>query len=689
MILPAAYKHCIPQSQYLLLKNLNADFKQVLKCYYCQVCHKQIKTMDTEVCPSCNAAINMLDLMRSDNFFILFDIVKSLKQVLSIKNVGQNLKENLSKRTCRKSDSLSDIMDGSCYKDLSLKDFEISCTINTDGVTPYKSSHNSIWPIFISINELDYKLRRKHTLLAGLWFAKSKPTFDTFLEPFIRSCNKLSEDGFEWMCDDVVIHSKVFFPIVAADSPARCSLQGLRQYNGAHSCPWCMIRGENFTLEGGSHKWVFIPNRRTPVEKRTHDTFVRDVRLLKHQVRVRGDDSCNGVIKASQFLLLTEFDMVDGFVFDYMHTALLGVLKTYTNMLFDSTNHTFDFYLDKHASMEVSKLLLRCKVPHETQRAVRPITDIKNWKAHEWKTWMIICIPILKGFLPPKYIHHLAKFVVAFNLLLSNEITLEKATLAEDLLTQFCYEAYDYFGPKVCTFNLHLLLHASDCVRKWGPLWAYSLFQFEHANGMMTRLLGGTTKVCMQIVNKMIITQQIRSIGQLYITDREVNDFFNTLVDKKVYHKRAQKYGTVTLLGPKKSYTLEQHELNSLEDLNITDILACWSYKLCFIQGVHFGISSLNSKTCNSVMFVHGDIYLAAKIIVVKSADLELPMVIGHKITYEPLPYCKTILKVLRIAKRVEVFSCRSVTPIKYCTMTDENGQLVMLTELLNTQELE
>ena len=367
----------------------------------------------------------------------------------------------------------------------------------------------------------------------GLWFAKSKPSFDTFLDPFVTSCNKLSVEGFEWTYNDNVIQSKVFFPMVAADSPARCCLQGLRQYNGAQSCPWCLIPGENCTLEGGSHKWVFIPNSRTPLVKRTHDTFLEDVRMLDHQLSVRGDGSCNGVINASRFLLLHEFDIVDGFVFDYMHTTLLGVLKTYTNMLFDSSNHMFDFYLNKGASIEISKLLLRCRLPYETQRSVRDISDMKNWKAHEWKNWMILCIPILKGFLPLKYIEHLAKFVVAFNILLAEKIPLEKVSFAEKLLEQFCLEAHEYFGPKFCTFNMHLLLHAGDCVRKWGPLWAYSLFQFEHANGLMTRMFNGTTKVCMQIMNKVIITQQIRSIGESFFQNVEANDDFNSLVDKK------------------------------------------------------------------------------------------------------------------------------------------------------------
>ena len=688
IILPPALKQCIPASQYLLLKTLDADFTQVLKCFYCKICHNQIQTMESEACPSCNAAVNMVDLIRSDNFFIIFDMAKSLQTVLSIKKVGTNLMENLAKRKSRESGVLRDIMDGACYKDLLLKDCEITCTINTDGVTPFKSSHNSIWPIFLSINELDYKLRRKHTMLVGMWFAKSKPSFDTFLKPFINACNKLTLDGFEWTYNDTIIKSQVLFPMVAADSPARCCLQGLRQYNGAHSCPWCLIRGENCTLEGGSHKWVFIPNK-SPMVKRTHESFLSDVRMLNHQVSVRGDGSYNGVINASKFMLLQDFDMVDGFVFDYMHTTLLGVLKTYTNMLFDSSNHTRDFYLDKGASIAISKLLLRCKVPYETQRAVRDISDIKNWKAHEWKTWMVICIPILKEFLPLKYIDHLARFVLAFNILLADTITIEEASFAENLLQQFCLEAHAYFGPQFCTFNMHLLLHAADCVRNWGPLWSYSLFQFENANGVLTRLFNGTSKICMQIVNKVVITQQVRSIGESFFKHVEANDFFNSLVDKKTYHKKAKKCGNVTLIGAKRSYTLQPPEVKILQELNHKDILEAWSFKYFIVNGVQFCVSALDKKTCNSIMCVHGELYRASKIILLTSKAGEIPMVFGHRMVHEPYQYCKSNFKVVRVSKRVEIFACRSVTPVKYCTMLDDNGQPAIITGMLNSQEFE
>ena len=69
----------------------------------------------------------------------------------------------------------------------------ISFTFNTDGAAVFKSSKVSVWPIFLVINELPYKLRmkRENMILASLWFGSQKPAMGTFLKPFQHSMKHL------------------------------------------------------------------------------------------------------------------------------------------------------------------------------------------------------------------------------------------------------------------------------------------------------------------------------------------------------------------------------------------------------------------------------------------------------------------------------------------------------------------
>ena len=47
--------------------------------------------------------------------------------------------------------------------------------------------------------------------------------------------------------------------------------------------------------------------------------------------------------------------------------------------------------------------------------------------------------------------------------------------------------------------NMHLLIHLSQCVQDWGPLWAYSCFQFWSANNYLKKLFHGTRDMSEQV----------------------------------------------------------------------------------------------------------------------------------------------------------------------------------------------
>ncbi len=54
-------------------------------------------------------------------------------------------------------------------------------------------------------------------------------------------------------------------------------------------------------------------------------------------------------------------------------------------------------------------------------------------------------------------------------------------------------------GEKNCTMNIHMLCHLTECVKDWGPLWAYSCFTFESANNHLRKLFHGTKDMSKQV----------------------------------------------------------------------------------------------------------------------------------------------------------------------------------------------
>jgi len=103
-------------------------------------------------------------------------VIDHLKEILS----RDGFYNNLQKRFQRPIDqNISDIYDGSMYKYWMNNEFlknlhNFSLSWYTDGVPVFKSTQISMWPIYLTINELPFKDRKKleNTLLLGLWFGK-------------------------------------------------------------------------------------------------------------------------------------------------------------------------------------------------------------------------------------------------------------------------------------------------------------------------------------------------------------------------------------------------------------------------------------------------------------------------------------------------------------------------------------
>ena len=49
--------------------------------------------------------------------------------------------------------------------------------------------------------------------------------------------------------------------------------------------------------------------------------------------------------------------------------------------------------------------------------------------------------------------------------------------------------------------NVHLLIHLTQCVYDWGPLWSYSCFAFESANNNIKKMFHGSKNMTKQVIN--------------------------------------------------------------------------------------------------------------------------------------------------------------------------------------------
>ncbi|KAG1703701.1 hypothetical protein GQR58_004165 [Nymphon striatum] len=142
---------------------------------------------------------------------------------------------------------------------------DVTLLLNADGVSVFKSSNYSVWPILATINELPPHLRRQHIIMGGLWFRSSKPTMNTFLKPFTDELFKLGTMGFQTRH----VNRKAFVLALSADAPARAIIRNCKQFNGAYGCDWCVQEGTAVPNANGPpiRTYPYMPN----IPLRTND----------------------------------------------------------------------------------------------------------------------------------------------------------------------------------------------------------------------------------------------------------------------------------------------------------------------------------------------------------------------------------------------------------------------------------
>jgi len=81
-------------------------------------------------------------------------------------------------------------------------------------------------PLQVSINELNYRLRKENILLAGIWAATEKPVLNMFLKPFIDELIDLHTNGLECLPPNFIesIIIKVHTILAPVNSVERCAL---------------------------------------------------------------------------------------------------------------------------------------------------------------------------------------------------------------------------------------------------------------------------------------------------------------------------------------------------------------------------------------------------------------------------------------------------------------------------------
>lgn len=320
---------------------------------------------------------------------------------------------------------------------------------------------------------------------------------------------------------------------VTADSVARPVLQNRVQYNGYYGCSYCYQLGTYCN----SVKYSFLE---VNSELRTHVSHMQDILFAEEK-----KSFVRGVKGRSAFCKLTTLDMVWSFVLDSMHNGVLGVTVQLWDLWFK--------LLTPSQRRLIDDLLLLIKPPRDLYRLPGQLSNKNNWKATQWKAWLFYySIPILYGILSNEIMEHYALFVNSMYTLSKELITETELDKCEEDLIIFVAKFEQLYGMEAMTFNIHVLLHLVENVRRSGPLWATSAVAFERNIFLLKRALNGPKGAAQQITKKSLQQLSYKHEPRPFSVPNVVNKFCESVFYTKRFTVSAKIVNNVTFFGERK-----------------------------------------------------------------------------------------------------------------------------------------
>lgn len=270
--------------------------------------------------------------------------------------------------------------------------------------------------------------------------------------------------------------------MILCDAPAKAYILSIKGHSGYFSCNKCLLEGDY--IEGR----VCFPNLN--FVERTDQDFLNKIQEEHHI----GDTILSTVPNLG---LVTDVPL------DYMHLICLGVVKKLLVQYWCCGKPPYK--LPYRNINRISNNLNMCAkyVPAEFSRKPRDLTEVKRWKATEFRQFLLYTGPIvLKNIVSRNVYHVFITLHIAIRILLKNNPGVDLLSLAEDLLRYFVQCGEILYGQSFTSHNVHNLLHLVNDCRKFGSLNNFNCFAYENYMQKLKRYVRKSNNPLPQIVKR-------------------------------------------------------------------------------------------------------------------------------------------------------------------------------------------
>uniref|UniRef100_A0A7E4UNX5 DNA helicase n=1 Tax=Panagrellus redivivus TaxID=6233 RepID=A0A7E4UNX5_PANRE len=416
-------------------------------------------------CPNCPN--NICTCGSPSAYFVKIDIVSQLKRII---NTYSEMIHEYPAKVMAEVGTFVDVQSGSAYRSklMNVPPGHVPIAINefVDGASYTNSTSIQTWPICMSVLNLDPQTRHsaKNVIIGGYWHG-TKPDWD-FIYSHIENVYSQTLD-FE----NVLYYP--FCAVVTHDMPGRASHLNLMSVNAKDSCPFCKTQGICF-----NHHMTYG----APGEPRTHAEFVQNSKAadaLRLQYPNRKSTIAVGGSKG--LTAVHEHCVVpDDVAIDAMHTVDTGPPKDdFTKLMEGCRNADFTLQrLTDEEKAEINDYILRINWPHEIDRKLRDISTFKNYKASEWKLYVLYVAPTVVATVVGRHHKEQAESILLYSafvaLVSKSQISQPDLNQAEKLINRWFLRRKNDWGPYSCTNKAHELCHIPSRIPINGPIRCYS-----------------------------------------------------------------------------------------------------------------------------------------------------------------------------------------------------------------------
>lgn len=321
----------------------------------------------------------------------------------------------------------------------------IEILVNIDGVQIYRNSRQQFWPILIMLHNRRYIAKPQ---VIAIYHRESKPKSSTdFLDEFIKELLSL-------MTNKITLSNKTYSIKVlgfVCDTPARAFIKCVKSHVAFYACERCTVKGKTV----GKNKRIYP---RTTCEQRSKESF---------QMRRQPEHHLDN--EFSPLLRIPDFDPVQSVLLDSMHLLFLGVAKSLLNNILFGGSKTGGIGPRNRLLLYNLFRSLSGQIPAEFQRKVYDIFNFKNWKATQFRFFLLYnSALVLRHVLPIKKYKHFCLLYVACRILCSNNLTVQNVRKAKKWLILFFRLLPKFYGLYIQSINFHNLIHIADDVSYMG-----------------------------------------------------------------------------------------------------------------------------------------------------------------------------------------------------------------------------